>query len=288
MVKDAFIRNMKGHVEFITVCPETEIGLGVPRSPIRIVEKSGERRLLQPETGLDITQRMNEFCKSYLSSLEAIDGFILKSRSPSCGIYATSLYKEESGEIPGGKGSGFFGSEITLKYPLHPTEDELRLRNSFIRKRFLTALFTLCRFRLAKSAKSAFSLMEFHGTNKLLLMAYDQKAMREMGALLANRANRDFADISKTYELALRKTMSSTPNRGNITNALQHAIGYFKSELGEKDKYGFNRDLNLYRKGKIPLSEITEKLVCWIDKYENDYLSKQTIFHIYPDVLDKH
>ena len=80
IIPDNFIEKLRNYVDFITVCPEVEIGLGTPRSPIRIVETSGERTLFQPESGKYFTKEMEAFSNSYLSSLTEIDGFILKNR----------------------------------------------------------------------------------------------------------------------------------------------------------------------------------------------------------------
>ena len=41
---------------FFPICPEVEIGLGVPRDSIRIVEKQTKKYLLQPTTGRDVTR----------------------------------------------------------------------------------------------------------------------------------------------------------------------------------------------------------------------------------------
>ena len=35
-IYDSFVDSLKEHVDFIPVCPEMEIGLGVPRQPIRM------------------------------------------------------------------------------------------------------------------------------------------------------------------------------------------------------------------------------------------------------------
>ena len=80
-----FVRALGEHADLVPVCPEVEIGLGVPRDPIRVELSQGEARLVQPSSGADLTERMVEFTDGYLGSLEAVDGFILKSRSPSCG-----------------------------------------------------------------------------------------------------------------------------------------------------------------------------------------------------------
>ena len=80
-IPDRFIESLKPHVNFITECPESTIGLGVPRDPIRIVLEEDEYKLQQLNTSKDITEKMVKFSKDFASSLEEIDGFILKDRS---------------------------------------------------------------------------------------------------------------------------------------------------------------------------------------------------------------
>lgn len=48
-----FVKELKGHVDFITNCPEAEMGLGVPPDPVSIVggrALSGLCRLIPPGT----------------------------------------------------------------------------------------------------------------------------------------------------------------------------------------------------------------------------------------------
>ena len=58
IISSDFVKSLIPHVEFFPVCPEVEIGLGVPRHPIRIVLLNGELRLIQPKTNLDLTEKM--------------------------------------------------------------------------------------------------------------------------------------------------------------------------------------------------------------------------------------
>src|ERR1700689_5655780 len=53
-------------VEFVPVCPEMEIGLGVPRESIRLVRDDKDARairLVGNKTGLDHTDKMNAFAE---------------------------------------------------------------------------------------------------------------------------------------------------------------------------------------------------------------------------------
>jgi uncharacterized protein YbbK (DUF523 family) len=82
MIPSDFVKALEPHVDFIPVCAEMEIGLGVPRDTVRIVSVDGEIRLMQPATNLDMTDKMRDFSNRFLISLPEVDGFILKFRSP--------------------------------------------------------------------------------------------------------------------------------------------------------------------------------------------------------------
>ena len=78
VISDDFVDTLQDHVEFHPICPEVEIGLGVPRDPVRIVSVDNERKLRQPSTGADLTDRMTRFVDDFLTALPEVDGFILK------------------------------------------------------------------------------------------------------------------------------------------------------------------------------------------------------------------
>ena len=72
LIPSDFVNALKPHVDFIPVCPEVEIGLGVPRSSLRILSSNGEPRLIQPTTGLDVTKKIRTFSTQFLSSLSTV------------------------------------------------------------------------------------------------------------------------------------------------------------------------------------------------------------------------
>ena len=140
-VQDGFVEKLKPFVNFVTVCPEAEIGLGVPRRPIRIVCRKGSCRLIQPDTGKDVTSAMNGFVSDYLGSLKKIDGFILKDRSPSCGIKNVNVYRGLRSSASAKKTSGFFGAGVLRHFPGAAIETEARLRDLNVQERFIAGIF---------------------------------------------------------------------------------------------------------------------------------------------------
>lgn len=147
VIPDKFIEKLNQHAHFTTVCPEIAIGLGVPRDPLRIVSVNDEQRLLQPNTGKDVSIQMETFAKEYLASLKEIDGFILKDRSPSCGVKGVKVYigKEDRGTVS--TAAGFFGRSVLQRFGHVPIETEGRLMDYTLREHFLTQIFTFARFR---------------------------------------------------------------------------------------------------------------------------------------------
>lgn len=150
VIPDEFVERLKPYVNYVTTCPEYEIGLGIPRDPIRIVLKDNSYRLMQLNTGKDVTEKMDTFVSGYVLSLKDIDGFILKDRSPSCGIKDVKVYSSLKLSSPVKKTSGFFGKGILQNFPDTAVETETRLTNFTIREHFLVKIFTVARFRKLK------------------------------------------------------------------------------------------------------------------------------------------
>src|SRR5213594_299566 len=75
-------------VEWVPVCPEVELGLGVPREPIRLTGQAGAPRLVGESSGRDFTRAMLAFAGARVAGLEIrrLSGFVLKKGSPSCGM----------------------------------------------------------------------------------------------------------------------------------------------------------------------------------------------------------
>lgn len=286
IINDDFVEKLKGFVEFKPVCAEVEIGLGVPREPVRVVNINGEIRLIQSATGLDLTEKMQDFANSFLNSVTEVDGFILKSRSPSCGIKDCKVYSgTEKGSAVLKRSWGFFGKAVLDKFPHLAIEDEGRLNNDKIREHFLTKLYAFSNFRKVKNSNSTQELVKFHTENKLLFMAYNQKEMRELGKIVANLKKKAFSDIITDYEQHFFRVFSQIPRYVSNINVLMHGLGYFSDRLSHEEKAFFLDSLERYRSGKVPLSVPLAVLSSLIVRFKEEYLSKQTYFEPYPENL---
>jgi uncharacterized protein YbgA (DUF1722 family)/uncharacterized protein YbbK (DUF523 family) len=286
MISSEFVKSLEPYVDFLPVCPEVEIGLGVPRNSLRLVSSGDETRLVQPTTGRDVTPDMQSFAATFLDSVGDVDGFILKAGSPSCGIKNAKAYPTAGKSAALSRSSaGLFGAAVLARYPDLAVEDEGRLRNPRIKEHFLTKLFTLARFREVERSGSMNELVGFQTENKMLLLAYNQTEERALGRIAANHDHRPFDEVVGEYGAHLRRAMCRARRYTSNINVLMHILGYFKDQLSAGEKAMFLENLERYRDGKITICPNTTLLKSWIARFEDDYLSGQTFFEPYPQDL---
>ncbi|NIM47034.1 MAG: DUF523 domain-containing protein [Candidatus Aenigmarchaeota archaeon] len=254
-IPSKIIRDLKPFVEFIKVCPEYEIGLGVPREPIRIVKVGNEYRLIQHKTNRDVTDDINSFSQKFINGLKDVDGFIFKSKSPTMGITGIKVYSGMKGSPVIDKCGGFFASRIAEIYKGYPIEEDDRLRNKKIREHFLTKLFLFARYRNAVKLNR---LEEFQEKNKLIFEFYNSKLSKKL-------------DISKKdYFEIIKQIMSKPPSSEEI-------YIFFRKLIGEKEQI-----LEKYKKNRISFETLKEVSKILIN---DKRLLEKTFFNIYPEGL---
>ena len=114
---------LRARVDARLLCPEVTLGLGTPRAPIRLVAG----RLLQPGTGRELTEPMRALGEAWAARADELDGAVLKSRSPSCGLVDAKQYARVDAEEPVGAGAGLFAATLVAGAPDLPVIDEARL-----------------------------------------------------------------------------------------------------------------------------------------------------------------
>jgi uncharacterized protein YbbK (DUF523 family) len=146
--RDAFLADVLGpFVEWVPVCPEVEVGLGVPRDPIRLAGHADAPRLVVETTGEDITTRMRRYAVSRARALAALglDGYVLKSRSPSCGVLGVPVHDARGVQTNAGR--GIFAAALMRRLPMLAVEDDERLADPHVRAHFLERVFAAWRWR---------------------------------------------------------------------------------------------------------------------------------------------
>ncbi len=273
------------HVEYRPVCPEVQVGLGVPRDTIRLVASGDRNLLVQPATGRDLTEDMEGFAAGHLDGLGEVDGFILKSRSPSCGLAQVKVFTGAESRGVVRRGAGVFAAAVLERYGDLAVEDEGRLRNHRIREHFLTKLFALARLReVARSGRMA-RLVQFHAAYKFLLLAYSERKLRELGRVVANPRREGFEAVLGWYRDGFQRALRDSPRYTSVINVFQHISGFFRKELSRGEKQHFAELLARYRQGQLPASAVASLLESWAVRFGSDYILDQAIFAPFPEAL---
>jgi len=285
MIRSPIVRILKEYMDFQPICAKVEIGLDVPRDPVRII-KDRRLKLIQPSTLTEYTEQMENFSRGFLNKIENLDGFLLKSKSPSCGLRESKYYYDSKpGSAVIEKGAGLFGKEVLNIFPNLAIETEGRLLNFRIREHWLIKLYTLRNFRDVKDSKSHHNLVQFQTNNKFLFMVYHQNLMRLMKKIVANPLKKPFNSVIKEYGELLFNLLQYPPEFTSHINVLMHILGYFKKDLKPQEKAFFLDELEKCRTGWIPLFMIIEIIKSWMTRSEKPYLLDQTYLNPYPEML---
>jgi uncharacterized protein YbbK (DUF523 family) len=136
------VETLDPYVEWVRVCPEVELGLGVPREPVRLVSVGGDMRMIAVQSGIDHTAAMREYAMQRVQELARarLSGYVLKAKSPSCGLRGVSVY-DEAGAVSAA-GMGLFATALREGLPDLPVEDEVRLAEAAVREAFLERAIT--------------------------------------------------------------------------------------------------------------------------------------------------
>ncbi len=284
IVDNEFAKILGSYVNYITVCPEVSIGLSVPRDPIVIIKENNSYKLYQPKTNLNLTDKMEEFSNKFLDSLIDIDGFLLKSKSPSCGVSGTKIFDDLYSDKPIEEGRGFFAQKALEKFGYLAIEDELSLKIIEIRHHFLIKVFAFAEFReTINRLSSVKELIDFHQRYKYLLMAYSQRALRTLGRLIAGQKELKLQELTSIYRREFYKAFADVPSRGSNVNVLQHIFGYFSRYLRNVEKDKFFRLLDDYRNGLVHITSLIRLLRDYSFRFENRYLITQRYLNPYPE-----
>nr|WP_303212966.1 DUF523 and DUF1722 domain-containing protein [uncultured Romboutsia sp.] len=275
---DKVIQSLKDYVDIQTVCPELAIGLSIPREPIRIEmnKENEEYRLIDYNSKNDYTNQMTEFSEEFINGLDDIDGFILKSRSPTCGLKDAKVYYRGNKCSIRSNENGFFSQKIIDKYDYLPIENEGRLKNYNIRDNFFTRIFFI------NNLKNNKNIIEFHKNNLLLLKSYDEESTNEVSDIL--NENR-MEDQVHQYKEKVLNIVSNQRKKENKLSIIIKVFEKYKNMLNEEEINMFNGLIESYENQRIPFSTLEVVIKMYETRFKDKDILNQTFFYPYPENL---
>jgi len=263
--RDPFLTDLLGpFVEWVPVCPEVEMGLGIPRETIRLERDEAGIHLVAPKSGADHTRAMRRWAAQRVDALAGLGlaGYVLKKDSPSCGMERVKVYPRASEPGSGAAshaqptkdGRGVFASVLMDALPLLPVEEEGRLHDPRLRENFVERLFAGRRLRRLFAGRwTVGDLVAFHTAHKLTLLAHGAEAYRALGRLVAEAKALPRAELRARYERGFMEALRTIATTRKHTNVLQHAVGFFKRDLDDASRAELVQLVDDYRRGLVPL-----------------------------------
>jgi uncharacterized protein YbgA (DUF1722 family)/uncharacterized protein YbbK (DUF523 family) len=233
-------------VDWVPYCPEMEIGLGTPRETLRLTDAG---RLVNRSGTADHTDAM-----AALPLPADLDGYVFKSKSPSCGIRAIPRYAP-SGRPADRTGTGVYAERLMAADPLLPVEDEGRLNDAALREAFVERVFAGARLRaLFGGDWRPRDLVAFHSRHKLQILAHDPERYRSAGRVVAEAGRRPRAEVEEEYREIFRTALAHKATRARHANALQHAFSQISEVLDDVRRHDILAGIEAFRTGETPLS----------------------------------
>ena len=263
--------------DFTGICPELEIGLGVPRPPVRLVSPG---RLISPHDGADHTAAVAAIAESHSSELERLAGYVLKGRSPSCGLSSAREYR--AGEIVRANATGAFARQIAGAHPELPVEEDGRLNDPALREHFIERVFARARLlKLFAGPWRPRDLVDFHARHKLQLLGHSRVHYQELGQLVGQAGRLPAPSVRTRYASVFGRAMSVRTTVNRQVDVLHHAFGMVGKELDQHRRHDILAVIAAYRVREVPLSVP----VTLIRHYAAGYLAGQTYLDPFPAAL---
>jgi uncharacterized protein YbgA (DUF1722 family)/uncharacterized protein YbbK (DUF523 family) len=253
---DKYITTSLGQFfEWIAICPEVELGLGTPRPTLRFEMVGQQPRLMQPQTSLDITDAMAKYAEKKVTKLQKqeIYGYILKSRSPSCGLERIKVYRGHAIR-PFTNGVGLYAQHLIKALPNLPIEDDGRLSDPVLRENWISRVFAYYAFHNEVFPRpSVGKLVKFHTKYKFTILSHCTTSYRAMGQLVATAKTAPIAEVCQEYETAFMTALKKRATAVKQVNVMEHMLGFFKKNLEPEVRKEILASIQDYRAGFVPL-----------------------------------
>ena len=289
---DRFIRNTLGaFVTFVPVCPEVELGLGVPRETLRLLRPSGRTKQVQlvaPKSGTKHTTAMLSYARKRVAELEeeALCGFIVQKGSPSCGMERVRIYPKMEGGAPSRDGRGLFTQVLMDRNPHLPVEEDGRLNDPLLRENFIVRVFAYRRLRTLFTPRWRLGdVVAFHAREKMLLLAHDRKGHTALGRMVAHAKELPRAQFKQDYMHSFLTILARKATRKKNANVMQVMSGHFKKHIDSDDRAELREVIESYRQRLVPLIVPITLIRHHVRKHGISYLAQQSFLDPHPREL---
>ncbi|MEZ5394339.1 MAG: DUF523 and DUF1722 domain-containing protein [Bryobacterales bacterium] len=259
-------------VEWVRVCPEVELGLGVPRETIQLEARGDDVALVATETRRELTEAMRTWACERAEALaaEGLDGYVFKARSPSCGWGTTPVVGSAAAR------DGLFAEAVRRRFPSLPVADEETLADAPARETFRRKVCAHRELRaLFHPGWTRGEAVDFHTKRKLLLMAHSPQAYAELGSWVGRMAAVEPEEFERRYVELFLRALGEEATPGRHANALAHAAGYFSQSLPPQERNELTAATEALGRGEGDLEALKARILAAARQFGQTYLEQQ-------------
>jgi uncharacterized protein YbgA (DUF1722 family)/uncharacterized protein YbbK (DUF523 family) len=297
----ARLKAMDADFELRSFCPEVAAGMGTPREPVRLVNMAKSKdepqlQLIASDAVPDSSKQAGNWTAPVSAASQDIvnlvlkhrlRGYILKSKSPTCGLSSAKQYTP-SGFVEG-KTSGLLAKKLQDQALIPVIEAEM-LNSAEMAEKFLRLVqladdfYRLDEIEHAQTSEdkrrySSRPLIDLFSNYKLSVMAASPKHYKQAGQLLGKIGSCSdkvsYHQAKDQLYLILFEGLNRLSQRGRQANALMHILGYFKRSLSASEKQEMVALINRYAAGELPLSVPITLIRHHMLHFPNSYLARQ-------------
>lgn len=238
--------------EFVPVCPEVSIGLGVPRAPIRLVGRvAAPRAIGVADASVDVTDKLASFGACMGRDLADLSGYIFKSRSPSCGLEHVMVYANNGGRSR--YGQGVYARAFVAARPQLPVEQEDRLADPRRRENFVERVFAFRRWQdMLDSGLTPAKLAAFHGDHRIELLTRGYRHHDTLGKLVAAAGRRRLHTNARVYLEEFMTTLAKLATPQRHARALMQLAARLRGRLDSAQENQLRHAIHQFRLGCLP------------------------------------
>ncbi len=295
----------------VPTCPEVEYGFPVPREPMDLVGSVRHPRLITASSGMDYTHDMQKFCARKVGELEKehLSGFILKSNSPSCGLFRVPSKHppKKRVKLPGAapenfpcelpdkdptkkftpqNGRGLFASALAEHFPHLPLEEEKRLNDTSRRENFLERVLGYKRWQdFLANAPNPQRLKDFHFRQKLLLISHSPRHHNALEKLTFAGDKLPSSQLFTNYETLYMAALSHHSTIKKNIPIIQKLCELLQPYLIPREEVELLEILRAYQSNLASRATLLTLINHYTHKYELTSLQNQSYLSPYPPIF---
>lgn len=280
--RDAFVMEHLGQFfDLKGFCPEVEAGLDVPREPIQLVYRDKKIRAVgikDPE--VDVTRALKKLTDKHANLFTPLCGYILKARSPSCGMLKVPVFKNGKQT---GESAGIFAQRLMKQYPCMPVEEAERLADPALLENFVQRVYVMKNWKtLLQKKLTPKRLQDFHHQHKYLILSHRADSYPQLQAMVSKAKKKRLTDTSQDYITLLMRTMKVMPTRKSHAAVLTRLQEKLERIATTDELKALSKSITKFKKGNAPLSEPQSLIEALLKKLDQPSVTVSNYLEPYP------